>query len=224
MRKSVLKYLKENHQQKDKFAFHRFMSQFDNVIGSRKQLSNLAKQSYLYGYLQGYALKLVSHLSISNDNYVVALQMLKDEFLDEGYIIDETFKNILNVTPSNKYDSEFTNVKLFLNEIRSYLHELKSFKIDLLEEETAGNIFVSHLVFNKLPKVVKRELINKTSSNYPTLSDIFINYKQVLKTLSQTTVVKPIDKDKSKPIRSSSVVTLKEKYPTTQNYKIIEQP
>ena len=80
------------------------------------------------------------------------------------------------------------------------------------------------MVFNKLPKAVKRELINKTSSNYPTLSDIFINYKQVLKTLSQTTVVKPIDKDKSKPIRSSSVVTLKEKYPTTQNYKIIEQP
>ena len=84
--------------------------------------------------------------------------MLKDEFLDEGYIIDETFKNIINITPSNEYDSEFTNGKLFLNETRSYLHELKSFKIDLLEE-TVGNIFVSHLVLNKLPKVVKRELI-----------------------------------------------------------------
>ena len=59
----------------------------------------------------------MSHLSISNDNYVVALQMLRDKFLDE------TFKNILNVTPSNEYDSELTNVKLFLNEIRSYLHE-----------------------------------------------------------------------------------------------------
>ena len=204
--------------ERDEFAFHRFMSQFNNVIGLRKQLSNSAKQSYFYGYLQGYA------LSISNDSYVVALQMLKNEFLDEGYIIDETFQNILNVTPSNEYVSDFTIVQLFINEIRSYLHELKSFKIDPLEGGTAGNIFVSHLMFNKLPKVVKRELINKTSSNYPTLNDIFLNYKQVFKTLNQSTVAKPIHKDKSKPIDSSSVATLKEKYPTAQNYKIIEQP
>ena len=60
-------------------------------------------------------------------------------------------------------------------------------------------------MFTKLPKVVKRELI-KTSSNYLILSDIFLNYKQQY------------------PIGSSSVVTLKEKYPTAQNYKIIEQP
>ena len=37
--------------EKDKFAFHRFMSQFNNAIGSRKQLSNSAKQFYIYGYL-----------------------------------------------------------------------------------------------------------------------------------------------------------------------------
>ena len=71
------------------------MNQFKNVIGSRKHLSASAKMSYLVGYLKGYALKQVSHLSIADGNYSVALQLLNDEFLDKEFIIDETLKKYL---------------------------------------------------------------------------------------------------------------------------------
>ena len=50
--------------EEDKFAFHTFLNQFNNVIGSRKNLSDSAKQTYLYGYLRDYALKVVKHLTI----------------------------------------------------------------------------------------------------------------------------------------------------------------
>ena len=116
--------------EKDKFAFNNFLNQFNNVIGSRKNLSDSAKQTYLYGYLRDYALKVVKHLNISDSNYHLAIKMLKQEFLDVEYIIDETFRNILKATPSVEFDPEYTSVKIYLNEIKAYLYELKEHKID----------------------------------------------------------------------------------------------
>ena len=81
-----------NGKEKDKFAYHNFLNQFNNVIGSRKHLSASAKLSNLVGYLKGYALKQVSHLSITDENYAIALKLLNDEFLDREFIIDETLK------------------------------------------------------------------------------------------------------------------------------------
>ena len=108
-------------------------------------MSDSAEQTYLYGYLRDYALKVVKHLTISDSNYHLAIQMLKQEFLDVNYIIDETYKNILKAAPSVDYDPEYTSSKMYLNEMRSYLHELKTHDIDLLQDGTAGHSLISHI-------------------------------------------------------------------------------
>ena len=185
--------------EKDKFAFHTFLTQFDNVIGSRKNLSDSVKQTYLYGYLKDYALKVVKHLSISDANYHLALQLLKQEFLDVDYIIDETYKNILKAAPRVDFDHKYTSVSMYLSEIRSYLHELKVYNIDLLEEDTAGHSLISHVIFNKLPAILRRELVHRTDNNYPTISVIFSHYNEEIKTLSKTSFVKkPVNKPSNK--------------------------
>lgn len=56
--------------------FHSFISQFNNVVGRRVNLTNSAKFTYLKSYLKGYASKLVEHLQISDDNYPKALELL----------------------------------------------------------------------------------------------------------------------------------------------------
>ena len=88
--------------------------------------------------------------------------MLKEEFLDVQYIIDKTYKNILKAAPSVEFDPEYTSTKMYLSEMRSYLHELKTYKIDLLEENSAGHSLISHIVFNKLPVTLRNELIHRT--------------------------------------------------------------
>ena len=191
--------------EEDKFAFHTFLNQFDNVIGSRKNLSDSAKQTYLYGYLRDYALKVVKHLTISDSNYLLAIQMLKQEFLDVNYIVDETHKNILKVAPSVDYDPEYTSSKMYLNEMRSYLHELKTHNIDLLQDETAGHSLISHIVFNKLPVNLRRELIHRTSNNYPSLDEVFYLYNEAIKTLKTTTFLKK--KTGNKQFSKQSTVT-----------------
>ena len=44
--------------------FHSFISQFDNVIGFRTNLSDSTKFTYLKSYLKGYAPKLIQHVHI----------------------------------------------------------------------------------------------------------------------------------------------------------------
>lgn len=102
--------------------------------------------------------------------------MLKYEFLDVNYTIDETYKNILKTAPTGDFGPYFTLVKIYINEIKPYLYELKAHKIDLLKEGTAGHSFTSHVIFNKLPMPVKRELVHRLSDNCPSITDIFSNY------------------------------------------------
>ncbi|XP_068229592.1 uncharacterized protein [Palaemon carinicauda] len=175
-------------------------------MSPEKNLSDSAKQIYLHGYLRGYALKVVKHLTISDRNYHLAIEMLKEEFLDVSYIIDETFKNILSAAPSAGYDKEFSSAKVYLNEIKSYPHELKAHNIDLLEVGSSGHKFVSHIVFNKLPIPIKRVLVHKLNTNYPNISDILSNYNEIIKTLSKTVSnrKKTFTKTSSKPSPSSS--------------------
>ena len=44
--------------------FHSFITQFNNIVGFRDNLSKCTKLIYLKSYLKGYALKLISHLQI----------------------------------------------------------------------------------------------------------------------------------------------------------------
>ena len=91
------------------------MNQFNNVIGSRKNLSDSTKQTYLNGYLRDYALKVVKHITISDSNYHLATQMLKQEFLYVNFIIDEAYKNILKAASIGDYDPGYTSSKMYLN-------------------------------------------------------------------------------------------------------------
>ena len=186
--------------EKDKFAFSNFLIQFENVIGHKKSLADSAKLSYLISYLKGYALKLVNHLAVCDENYSIALKLLQNEFLDVDYAVDETYRNLLQARLTFKDDPEFSNVKEYINEVRSYLFELKHYGVDLLEEKTAGNSFVSHIIFNKLPFIFMKELSSRVQKAYPTLQDIFDNYIDIVKLLK---LVKPVKKEASKKSKKS---------------------
>ena len=169
-------------------AFKNFLQQFHNCINVCGQLSDSSKLTYLRGYLKGYAFRVISQLSVSDDNYSVALKLLKEEFLDEEYIVDETFKLLISKSP--KFDLSFTDVRCFINDCRSMLHELKVYGVDLLDGGTAGCKLMSHIIFSKLPPSVKRELVHKVNSNYPTVDQLFDHYNDILKTLIRTSSIK----------------------------------
>ena len=105
-----------------KFEFKNFLVQFENCVDAVH--SKKAKLSLLKSFLTGYASQLVAHLSLEDENFEVAVNLLRKEFLDIPLIIDEIFKQLLSSSP--KYDPEFVSVKSFLSEIKADLSELKT--------------------------------------------------------------------------------------------------
>ena len=108
---------------KDKLEFKNFWTQFQNCIDACGDLSGANKLTYLRSYLDGYALQLISHLTINDDNYKVAQELLKEEYLDEEFIIDESFKSLLSSSPSQ--DSSFEGLCAYVNECRAITHDLQ---------------------------------------------------------------------------------------------------
>ena len=187
---------------KDKLEFKNFLTQFSNCIDACGKLSDANKLTYLRSYLSGYALKIISHLSVTDDNYKVALSLLKEEFLDVQYIIDESFKILLSSSPS--FDTAFDGLRTYINECRAIIHDLKQYGIDLMEQDTAGCKLLSHIIFSKLPVSVKKELVHKVDDNYPSLTHIFDNYREIIKTLVRVSKPRESNAKSADSVRSKN--------------------
>ena len=165
----------------DHLKFHTFITQFNNAIGNRPNLSLSAKLTYLKGYLSGYAGKLVEHLSDNDANYAVALDLLNREFLNKKAIVSELSNKLFSL--KCKFDPSYCETKLFISELRGILADLKIYDCDVVGEN-ASNVLISNLIFSKLPLPFKQELARKIGNNYPSISQIFDNYVEVITTLN----------------------------------------
>ena len=134
--------------EEDKMEFRTFLVQFNNLIDSKRHLSSSAKLTYLRGYLRGYALKVISYLPINDDNYQNAVKLLKDEFLDIPYLKEQMFKQIVELSP--KYDVTYHETRIYINEVRSIIHELGNYGLDFLNEDSAGFSLLSYIIFSNI--------------------------------------------------------------------------
>ena len=127
-------------------------------------------------------MQLIQHLTITDANFDTAIELLKEEFFDQEFIVNEIFLQIIEAKP--EFDPEFTHLKQYLSKTRADIHELQnSYGLDFLLAGSPGNKFLSFVVFAKLPCSLKREIINQTHTNYPSINDIFDKYSDIIKTL-----------------------------------------
>ena len=158
-----------------------FLIEFNNIIGLRTNLADATKFTYLKTYLKGYALKVINHLHVTDENYQTALSLLEKEFLNKDEIVDDLFVKFFSAKP--KFDQTYLETKLYINEIRCIISDLKCNDVDLMMDEACKKM-IGHIVFSKLPVAVKRELVVKLNNSFPSLHDIFENYVEVIRTLS----------------------------------------
>ena len=185
---------------KDVLKFTEFLNKFNNLIGHRTTLSDSVKLTYLKSYLTGYASKVIDYLPISDSNYEEALNILKAEFLNVPEVVNSLFQKLLSA--QIKPDKQFRSTKIFLNDMRSILHDLKSHDRDLLGHPPTAE-FIGSLLFNKLPDQFRIELVRKLDNNYPKYDDIMNNYREIINTLNLRPKFEP-----NKEKLSKSVVNL----------------
>ncbi|KAL7635698.1 UNVERIFIED_CONTAM: hypothetical protein RMT77_013515 [Armadillidium vulgare] len=174
--------LKFNGKQKNKFAFKNFLDKFLQYM-REKDFNDTFKLIYLRYYLYGDALELIKHLPINKENYTVALNILKEKYLDKPFLIDCILKKIIKAPlthpPVTQFssDSEIPNflLKIYLLTMQEFFLELQELDVDFLQPNSPGLLMASRIVLDKLPPRFKKELIAKTCKN-PTLIDIFQYY------------------------------------------------
>ena len=169
---------------RDRYDFKSFLAQFDNLIGCKNSLTNSAKLQYLKSYLRGNAYRLIKHLSNSDENYEIALALLKKEFLDEARMINDIFLKIVNAPKTS--NSDFEQLNQWLCDVRALLLEMRNSDLDFFIPESPGCLLMSHIVVSKLPSNFLKELILRCGSCYPNINQILEHFNHIIKSLSLT--------------------------------------
>src|SRR5678815_2477423 len=114
----------------DKLAFSRFLSKFKAVIDGNPVYTNEEKLIHLISNLGDVAYEMIKHLSPEGSNYTIALNILKNEFLDRDFIKKKIIVRLLDISPPS--EDNLVEVKSFLNEVKALAYDLKSYGLDFL--------------------------------------------------------------------------------------------
>ena len=122
--------------------------------------------------LEGRALQVIDHLSVSEDSYPVALQLLREQYLDKE-IRREIIQGVLDFHLETPKD--LVELNDFIIKTQADVWELQaSYTGDLYDDTSAGAIIISQVLFAKLPSNIKGKLIRISGKIDPTLSAILL--------------------------------------------------
>ena len=160
----------------DPFAYFTFKKTFLNALAGIPNLTNAQKLIYLKNFIKGEALSTVEHVTVNNDGFKTAFDLLDFNFLNKEEIRDRTIDTILSLSEAKS----LKEVETLIRAVNSKLHDLKSLNLDLLEVNSAGLVLVSKIVCNKLPRHFLIELFRETGTSYPSFNVLIQVYQSIL--------------------------------------------
>ncbi|XP_060601773.1 uncharacterized protein LOC132755010 [Ruditapes philippinarum] len=133
----------------NKINWWEFWDSFESIVHRNTKLSNIEKFNYLLSKLGGEAKRALAGLARTNDNYSIAVGILRERYGNKQEIIDLHYKEMLNVhSPTTKVES----LRFFLDKVEKTLRSL-----EMLKENVNQHVFVS-MIRTKLPEDVLRQL------------------------------------------------------------------
>lgn len=133
----------------NKLKWYEFWDTFEVAVHLNEKLSGVEKFTYLRRKLVVEARNAISGLSLSNDNYNVAVGILKERFLEEQDLVHLHYRKLLNLPAVNNTTS---NIKMFLDNVERHLRSL-----EVLKQDVNQDMFVS-MVRSRLPEDVMFQL------------------------------------------------------------------
>ena len=160
----------------DPFAYFTFKKTFLNALAGIPNLTNAQKLIYLKNFVKGEALSTVEHVTVNDDGFKTAFDLLDFNFLNKEEIRDRTIDTILSLSEAKS----LKEVETLIRAVNSKLHDLKSLNLDVLEVNSAGLVLISKIVCNKLPRHFLIELFRETGTNYPSFNLLLQVYQSIL--------------------------------------------
>jgi len=133
----------------DKLKWIEFWDSFESTIHKNKRISNVEKFNYLKSKLTGEAMQVISGLTLSNENYAVAINILKERYGNVQDVVNLHYNKMINLQPASNTTS---SLRLFHDNINKHLRSL-----EVLHQDVNQDVFVS-IVTSKLPQDVLLQL------------------------------------------------------------------
>lgn len=133
----------------DKLKWTEFWDSFECAIHNNKTLSNIEKFNYLKSKVSVEAKSAILGLSLSNEDYQVAIDILKDRFGNSQEVIDLHYNKMINLYPATNRTS---SLGVLLDNMERHIRSLEVLKQDINQD-----VFVS-MIRAKLPEEVLLQL------------------------------------------------------------------
>ena len=105
----------------DKLKWSEFWDSFESAIHNNKKLSNIEKFNYLKSKVTDEARSAILGLTLSNENYSIAVDILKDRFGKSQEATDLHYNKMINLQPAfNKTCSLRSLLDTMQKHIRSF--------------------------------------------------------------------------------------------------------
>ena len=133
----------------DVLKWTEFWDTFEATIHQSPTMSDIEKLHYLNSKLTGKAKYAVSGILLSNENYSVAVNLLKDRFGDTQSVINCHYTELINVTPAVNSSN---GLRMLYDEAEKRVRSLEALKQDINQE-----VFIS-IITSKIPKDILIQL------------------------------------------------------------------
>ena len=126
----------------DPFSYFTFKKTFLNSLAGIPNLTNAQKLICLKNFVKGEALNTIESITVNDDGFKTAFDLLDSNFLNEKEIRDRTLDTILSLNEAKS----LKEVEYLTRTVNSKLHVVRSLNLDLLEANSAGLVLVSKIV------------------------------------------------------------------------------
>lgn len=155
----------------DKLKWSEFWDAFEATIDKNTNISDIEKLNYLLSKITGEAKQSVSGIPLSNENYNVVVDLLKERYGDSQTVINTHYVELINLKSAQNTSRGLRNL---YDQIENHLRSLEALKQDINQD-----VFIS-MITSKIPKEVLIQLeIQKGARNKWTvkeLRELFNNY------------------------------------------------
>ena len=128
----------------DILKYYEFMEAFKNTVDS-SDLTNVEKFTYLKQFLSGEALSTLEGLPITNDNYIVALELLRERYGDETRRTRAHIKCLLELDTCDFQNA--TYLRSFIDKVKLHMRGLEV--LDLTSDKY--DVFLCEILLSKVP-------------------------------------------------------------------------
>ena len=133
----------------EKLKWTEFWDSFEAAVHLNMSLSDVEKLNYLISKLKGEAKSSVSGILLSNENYQVAVELLKERYGDKQAVVTSHYTEMINLKQAPNNPKGLPNL---YNQVEQHLRSLKA-----LDQDTDQDLFIS-MITSKLPKDVLIQL------------------------------------------------------------------